>query len=150
MRKILALSFFLSLNVFACGEDAKEFHPFAVEIISKNKQKQSLKTFEILSPIQKGENFLSSTTALLDDEFVINLDVKEDYKYVGDYYRSYFSVSAKNVDKIEIILAYNTTKKDRSNIIFCGNFKQYKLTQLLEFESANDAPPPPHECQISS
>jgi hypothetical protein len=69
--------------------------------------------------------------------------VKEDYKYVGDYYRSYFSVSAKNVDKIEIILAYNTTKKDRSNIIFCGNFKQYKLTQLLEFESANDAPPPP-------
>ena len=143
MRTFLALLFLLSFKVFACGEEAKEFFPFAVEIIEKNNPNQKLKVYEILSPIQKGDTFLSSITVNLDGEFELALDIHEDFSYIGEYYRSHLSVASKHVDNIEIIMSYNTTKRDRTDIIFCANWKVYKLTELLNFESAEVAPPPP-------
>ena len=95
------------------------------------------------SPIQKGDEFLSSVTARLKGEFEVNLDIREDYSYIGEYYRSYISIAKKHVDDLEIALSYNTTKKDRSTIIFCANWKVYKLTELLSFKAAAEAPPPP-------
>lgn len=142
MRIFLALLFLLSLKAFACGEEVNEFFPFSVEIIEKDNPSQKLKVYEILSPIQKGDTFLSSITAKLDGEFELALDIHEDFSYVGDYYRSYLSVASKHVDNIEIIMSYNTTKRDRSNMIFCANWKVYKLTELLSFEPAEAAPPP--------
>jgi len=143
MRTFLALLFLFSLKAFACGEEVKKFFPFSVEIIEKNNPNQKLKVYEILSPIQKGDTFLSSITANLDGEFESALDIHEDFSYIGDYYRSYLSVASKHVDNIEIIMSYNTTKRDRSDMIFCANWKVYKLTELLTFESAEAAPPPP-------
>jgi hypothetical protein len=143
MRTFLAFIFLFSLKVFACGEKAKEFLPFSVEILEKTNPNQKLKIYEILSPIQKGDTFLSSVTANLDGEFELDLDIREDFSYIGEYYRSYLSVASKHVDKIEIIMSYNTTKKDRSDIIFCAHWKVFKLTELLSFESAEEAPPPP-------
>ncbi len=143
MRTFLAFIFLFSLKAFACGEEVKEFLPFSVEIIEKNNPNQKLKVYEILSPIQKGDTFLSSITASLNGEFELALDIREDFSYIGEYYRSYLSVASKHVDKIEIIMSYNTTKKDRSNMIFCANWKVFKLTELLSFEPAGEAPPPP-------
>jgi len=145
MRSLLVLLLFLSLKTFACGEEGKEFYPFIVKLEEQRNSQQKLKVFEILSPIKKGEEFLSSVTARLEGEFELNLDIREDFSYVGNYYRSYISVANKHIDEIEIILSYNTTNKDRSNMLFCANWKIYKLTKLLSFEPAKEVPeiPPP-------
>jgi hypothetical protein len=129
-----------SSRTFACGEESKEFSPFVIEWESKSSSQQNFKVFEIISPIKKGNEFLSSVTARLEGEFIIDLDIKEDFAYVGDYYRSYISIAKKHIDKIEIVLSYNTTKKDRSNMLFCANWEIYKLTKLLSFEPAKEAP----------
>ena len=143
MRTVLVFLLLFSLKSLACGKDVKEFFPFSVEIIEENEPSQRLKVFEILSPIQKGDTFLSSITANLDGEFELALDIHEDFSYVGDYYCSYLSVASKHVDNIEIILSYNTTKRDRSDMILCANWTVYKLTELLSFAPAEAAPQPP-------
>ena len=104
MRRLLALLLCFSLKSFACGEEGKEFSPFAIEFESQRNSQLELKVFEILSPIKKGDEFLSSITARLEGEFEVNLDIREDFSYIGDYYRSYISVANKHSDKIEIIL----------------------------------------------
>ncbi len=146
MRTVLLFLLLFSVKALACGKEVKEFFPFSVEIIEKTEPSQILKVFEILSPIQKGDTFLSSISAKLDDEFELALDIHEDFSYIGDYYRSYLSVASKHVDNIEIILSYNTTKRDRSDMILCANWTVYKLTELLSFAPAKAAPsqlPPP-------
>jgi hypothetical protein len=142
MRKFVVLFFFFSLRTFACG-DEEDFSPFAITLEAKNESEREIAVYEILSPIQKGDEFLSSVTARLKGEFEVNLDIREDYSYVGEYYRSYISIAKKHVNDLEIALSYNTTKKDRSTIIFCANWKVYKLTELLSFKAAAEAPPPP-------
>ncbi|MCL1080028.1 hypothetical protein D5R81_15740 [Parashewanella spongiae] len=129
-----------SLETLACNKETQEFSPFAVEFEGQDNLQQEFKTFEILSPINKGDEFLSSITARLKGEFEINLDVREDINYIGDYYYSFINISEKNIDNIEIILSYNTTKKDRSDMLFCANWKIYKLSKLLSFVTAQEAP----------
>ncbi|NMR26905.1 hypothetical protein HH219_15455 [Pseudoalteromonas sp. NEC-BIFX-2020_015] len=143
MCRLLGLLFFFSLNIFACGKEQKEFLPFAVEFEAQSNSLQALREFEILSPIQKGDAFLSNITASVEGEFEVSLDIRESRSYIGDYYQSYVRVANKHIDQIEISLSYNTTKKDRSNMIFCANWKDYKLTELVSFESAKKAPSGP-------
>lgn len=143
MRITLILILLLSFESFACNKEDKSFHPFAVEIIETSNSSQKMKFYELLSPIQKGENFLSSVTASVDGEFSFALDIHEDFSYKGDYYRSYLNLASKHIDQIRITLSYNTTKKDRTTLIFCANWKVYTLTELLNVEPTEIAPPPP-------
>jgi hypothetical protein len=140
MRVLLVLLFFVSLKSFACGEEVKGFYPFSIELIESNNTDKKFKIYEILSPVKKGETFLSSITAKVEDEFQIDLDIREDFNYIGSYYRSYLSVASKYIDQIEIILSYNTLNKERSGMIFCANWKIYKLTELLNLEQAEKVP----------
>ncbi|MBQ4835694.1 MULTISPECIES: hypothetical protein [Pseudoalteromonas] len=142
MYKLFILFIFFSFEIFACG-DVKAFSPFAINHEVQNKSEHEMIEYEILSPIQKGDEFLSSVTARLKGEFIVNLDIREDHNYVGEYYSSYISIAKKHTNDTEIILSYNTTKKDRSTVIFCANWSVYKLKELLAFEPAEVAPPPP-------
>ncbi|MBC3766469.1 hypothetical protein [Neptunicella marina] len=142
MRRFLILLLIISSKTFACGEETKEFSPFALKFEDQQTSQQELQVFEILSPVKKGDEFLSSVTARLEGEFEVNLDIREDFSYIGNYYRSFISIPNKYIDKVEVVLSYNTTKKDRSTMLFCANWKIYKLRELLSFEAANEAPPP--------
>ncbi|KID56590.1 hypothetical protein JF50_11685 [Pseudoalteromonas luteoviolacea] len=138
---IILLSFF-HISVLAC-EDEHVISPFATEVLDYNGFDTSLKYFEILSPVQKGNVYLSSITARVKGKFEFSLDIREDRTYKGNFYISNLGIPEDLLDKVEIFIAYNTTRKDRKTVIFCGNFDYYKLSELLKFEKAKQAPPPP-------
>lgn len=143
MRKLLVLLPFFSLAAVACGKSTETFAPFVIEKPEYKDGGHALKVYEIFAPVQKGDSFLNGVTASVVGEFIVNLDIRDDYEYVGDYYTAYISVPSKHVENLVIRMAYNATNKERSVFSFCANFKTYKLPELLSLEPVEKAPVPP-------
>ncbi|QSX31177.1 hypothetical protein JYB88_05935 [Shewanella cyperi] len=136
MYKFILLLLVLSLDATACGDKTEELHPFAIEETFDEEVQDNLKSFRILSPIHKGESFLSGIMAEVRNEFLVYLDIHEDYEYEGEYYYSYLTVADKYLNNVRITLYYDTPTKDRSVMSFCGNSKMYMLTELAEIAPA--------------
>jgi hypothetical protein len=140
MRYFLALIFCIGFNTYACDTSEKPFVAFAVK---QTDSPNGYLTFNILSPVKKGDFYLNGITAVVENEFIVALDIKADNEYVGDYYSSYFSIAEKHLDNVKVIMAYNATVLDRSVFAFCLNSAEYALKDLLSVEPVDKAPPPP-------
>lgn len=140
MRYFFALIFCFNFGAFACG---KEDIPFVAFAINEIDSPEGYLTFNILSPVMKGDFYLNGITAVVENEFIVALDIKKDKEYKGDYYSSYLSIAEKHVKKVKVIMAYNATVLDRSVYAFCLNSAEYALKDLLSVEPVEKAPPPP-------
>lgn len=140
MRYFLALIFCIGFNTYACDTSEKPFVAFAVK---QTDSPNGYLTFNILSPVMKGNFYLNGITAVVENEFMVALDIKTDHEYIGDYYSSYFSIAEKHLDNVKVIMAYNATVLDRSVFAFCLNSAEYALKDLLSVEPVDKAPPPP-------
>jgi hypothetical protein len=124
------------INAFACGEEIKvKFIPFAIEMKSHNQK--IMKSYEMVFPItdsKKTDFFLSSFTAIVPSQFEVELNYIESRQYVGNYYSAYLTINESLINTTKIIVGYNSLDKDNTSLVFCGNFKEYSLTELLKNE----------------
>jgi len=127
----LFLSYFFATIVFACGDPSTEkFLPFAKVI--KNGESKDMKSFEVNFPTQERRFFLSDMTAILPQQFQIELNHSDIKYYEGNYYTAYVTVNDKITENLEIVASYNALNKEVTSLVLCGNFKRYKLKQLLQ------------------
>jgi hypothetical protein len=128
------LSFFI-FSVFACDSGLEtSFTPFAKEI----KNDPSLKSYLIYFPTDdkaKNKMFFSDLSAHVDKLFLIELNYAESHEYLG-YNSAMLSVNASIVDSVNIIGGYNANNKEKTSFSLCGNFKRYKLSDLLSAPKA--------------
>jgi hypothetical protein len=131
-------AFILSLSIFsviACdSEPESNFEPFAIEI----KNDPSLKSYLIYFPIDdkaKNKMYFSDLSAHVDKLFLIELNYSESNEYIG-YNSAMLSIDASIVGSVNIIGGYNANNKEKTSLSFCGNFKRYKLSDLLSAPKA--------------
>lgn len=140
MVRYLLVLVLLSLKTVACGDQQESFYPFAKTLDMGSSENPEMKLLELLSPIQKEEMYLSDIMLSVENEWEMHLDFSEVYDYQEEYYRSYITLHQNYLDKAIIRLSYNTTRKDRSSLAFCANWKVYSLTELLARQSTPEAP----------
>lgn len=124
------------VTVFACGDPSSEkFIPFATVI--QNGESSGMKSYEVNFPIQEREFFLSGITAILPQQFQIDLSHSDEKYYVGNYYTSYLTINEFFTNDIEIVASYNALNKEATSLVFCGNVKRYDLKKLLQASIPN-------------
>lgn len=146
MKEILIfLCLLYSFPVLACGEKVENFRAFAQEF-ETNQPKGTTVTYLVYVPVQKGDFYLRSLSATIKDEFDFYLDIEDSSTYVGDFYESFITIAPSKINDVELVLSYNTTRKDRKNLVFCGNYKTLKFSELIDVETPAkrpELPPPP-------
>ena len=136
MKFVALISYFFVVTVFACGDPSSEkFLPFATVI--QNGESADMKSYEVNFPIQEREFFLNGITAILPQQFQIELSHSDAKYYVGNYYTAYLTVNESFTNDIEIVASYNALNKEVTSLVFCGNFKRYNLKQLLQASIPN-------------
>ncbi|WDE02463.1 hypothetical protein [Thalassomonas actiniarum] len=139
MKFAVFILYFFAMHVFACGElTEKAFLPFAVEI--ENGAGKNMKTYEVYFPvkdIKETDFFLNGITSYVPELFQIELYYLETDRYIGDYYSAMLTLNKSLIDKALIVGGYNALNKEKTSLVFCGNFKRFELTSLLENKRPN-------------
>jgi hypothetical protein len=146
MKAVLFIFFTLFSSLAgACDNGTAKEQAFA--IWEKHQGLDSkLKYYRIYIPIKLEKMFVSSISAQLGSIFDMGLDFSELGEYEGDYYITHLGINPISESEVNIHVSYNAPYKDRSAIAFCGNFKIYKLSELLDVTppaKRPELPPPP-------
>jgi hypothetical protein len=129
--KILTLLLFLFVfPSFACDHKSQpEFKPFAREIQNYPQYKTYFVYFPEDDKAQK-KMYFSGLSAHVDKLFIIDLADGESHDYAG-YYSGILAIDPSIIEKVMITGSYNANNKEKTSLSFCGNWKTYKLTDLL-------------------
>lgn len=146
MKALLFILFtLLSNHVAACDKGPANDLAFALKHDDRGVDSK-LTYYSLYIPIKLKKMYVYSIHAQLASTFDISLDFKEQGEYEGDYYITYLGIAPSSENEVTINVSYNAPYKDRSAIAFCGNFKLYKLSELLKVTppaKRPEMPPPP-------
>lgn len=146
MKALLFIFFILfSFVANACDKGVSKEQAFAIQAEYVGLDSK-LKYYQIYIPVKLEKMFVSSINAELASTFDMGLELHEYAEYEGDYYTVHLGINPLSESEVVINVSYNSPYKDRSAIAFCGNFKKYKLSELLNVAppaKRPEMPPPP-------
>ncbi|MDP5144450.1 hypothetical protein [Rheinheimera baltica] len=146
MKALLFILFtLLSNHVAACDKGPSKDQAFALKHEDRGVDSE-LNYYSLYIPIKLKKMYVYSIYAQLASTFDLGLNFIEQGEYEGDYYITYLGVAPSSENEVTIKVSYNAPYKDRRAIALCGNFKFYKLSDLLKVippAKRPEMPPPP-------